>query len=389
MQVRSSVIPPSVTVGEGQIFACQGDIFALDVADGALRHRYILQGVRQVTAYRGQLYVSTNHLHEHTVQALRVDDGAILWRFADEGRIQGAPVIGHDLVYASIVEGEVVALSAADGSPLWRYETGPILFAEPSVAGDSLYIAPAVNQSEVPVVSALDARTGTFQWSAALPESSAYPLTIADNVIYVATHTGCTALSAGDGALRWQVDLNSLVSEKRASADVSSSSLVRESSVYLSCNERRILFVPRDRARPRPEMRGAGFVVALQASDGAVRWRSQIGDETESQRPTPLATLDDLLFVGYAGHLYALDGADGAIRWRVQTGGTLLSTPVATHDAVYVGASDGYVYAVGAKDGSLRWRAFTSTSITVAARVELKFSIVDPPQPPLGTPGQP
>ena len=79
MQVRSSVMPPSVTVGDGQIFACQGDIFALDAQDGALRHRYALRNALHVTAATGRLYVITHSLtanrrQGHTVRALRVDD---------------------------------------------------------------------------------------------------------------------------------------------------------------------------------------------------------------------------------------------------------------------------------------------------------------------------
>lgn len=216
MRVHSSVMPPPVVVGDGLIFACQGDVFALDAADGSVRHRYGPRGVHRVASYGGRLYVATNHVDQHTVHALAVADGITLWRFAEPGRIQGPPVIGDRIVYASIVEGAVVALSAADGSLLWRHETGPLLFAEPHLAADRLYISAAVNQPAQPTVVALDARLGRVRWSAELPESSTVPLAAADNAVYAATHSGCAAFGASDGAQLWRQDLNALASQRRA-----------------------------------------------------------------------------------------------------------------------------------------------------------------------------
>lgn len=161
-----------------------------------------------------------------------------------------------------------------------------------------------------------------------------------------------------------------------------SAPVVRGAAVYLSCGERTHVW-----RNQRPESRSVASVVALHASDGSLLWRSQLGGETESQMPTALATLDDQLFVGYAGTVYALDLADGAIRWRFQTNGVQLSSPAVSPGMVYDGASDGYAYALAAQDGSLRWKAFTSASITIASGVVLKSFSVGAPQPPAEPPG--
>jgi outer membrane protein assembly factor BamB len=360
-QVHSSVMPPSVVVGDSVIYACQGDIFALDAADGTIQRRYAVHGVNEVAISGQTLYVATNYLHEHAVQALQVDNGTVLWTYAVEGNLSGAPVVAGDIVYASASAGHVVALRAADGALLWRYETGQILFSAPTFSDDTLYVTPAVNPPDQPVVLALDAKAGELRWSVPLPQSSTFPLVAAQDVIYISTYTGCTALAANDGALRWQQDTDTILPRPSGGRFLRSAPLVIDTSIALSCVETTI--DRRSRSAGRPQLRHAASVVTLDRASGALRWRSALGADTGAGYPTALAGLDSLILVGAdEGHLYALDTADGTVRWRYKTGGTLLSSPVAAGSTVYVGASDGYVYALRAQDGSLVWRTFTSGS---------------------------
>jgi outer membrane protein assembly factor BamB len=63
---------------------------------------------------------------------------------------------------------------------------------------------------------------------------------------------------------------------------------------------------------------------------------------------------DDTVFVGSPdGFLYALSATDGSVRWRVETLGAVLGRPHLTGDVVLFGSTDGHLYAANATDGTL------------------------------------
>jgi outer membrane protein assembly factor BamB len=51
------------------------------------------------------------------------------------------------------------------------------------------------------------------------------------------------------------------------------------------------------------------------------------------------------------GYVYAIDAATGAIRWREQTGGVVNSSPVVSGGRVYIGTDNDAVYAFNAVTG--------------------------------------
>lgn len=147
----------------------------------------------------------------------------------------------------------------------------------------------------------------------------------------------------------------------------------------------------------------AGYLVALRASDGMVRWRirgytwspvlangmlyTESGADLLAVRPavdgvvTIWRTLldagltgepvfhDGILYINSSGltndnaapngSTYAVDASTGHILWRFQTHGSMFSAPVITADAIYVSAetADGAstLFALNRVDGSLRW----------------------------------
>ncbi|HEX8729753.1 MAG TPA: PQQ-binding-like beta-propeller repeat protein, partial [Ktedonobacterales bacterium] len=309
--------------------------------------------------------------------ALSTSDGAARWRFPDEHRMYTVPVLDSGLVYTTTVEGMVYALRASDGVEMWAFEAGQIITASPTVADGLIYVAPAVNAPEQPYVYVLNASTGALRWSAPVPDSTAHRLTVHAGVLYIATHHGCAALSATNGALLWSRDLPSWGPR--------SAPVVIGDTVCLSTRA-----IPRrvrqeDGTIEHTPAQGQG--VALRASDGAHLWQRDLDG---AQSPTELAAFDDVLYVGSdaasfypAGNasVYALRSQDGAIIWQAATEGERLATPVAASDAVYVGASDGCVYAVRASDGTRLWRTFTSTAVSMAMAIsgELTISGDKPP----------
>ena len=70
--------------------------------------------------------------------------------------------------------------------------------------------------------------------------------------------------------------------------------------------------------------------------------------------------MGDTLFVGSEDFfVYALDARNGAVRWKYETGLGISSSPAATGDMVYIGSKDGFVYALGTKTGDLKWKTRT------------------------------
>src|ERR1700722_695915 len=69
------------------------------------------------------------------------------------------------------------------------------------------------------------------------------------------------------------------------------------------------------------------------------------------------AVVNDTVVVGAGdGFLYALNAASGAVRWKLRTEGRIRSSPAIADGTVYVGSFDGSVYAADLASGRLIWR---------------------------------
>ena len=118
----------------------------------------------------------------------------------------------------------------------------------------------------------------------------------------------------------------------------------------------------------RPD--GVGFVYAIEAASGAVRWKTRIGRGLM----TDIVALDDRLFlVTLDGELVALDLATGQKAWSFQGGRPLgskdmnfLTTPAVTRERVYFGGSDGVLYALSPEAGALVWKSVIGSRVTTA-----------------------
>jgi outer membrane protein assembly factor BamB len=96
----------------------------------------------------------------------------------------------------------------------------------------------------------------------------------------------------------------------------------------------------------------SGWFQALRASNGAVRWRKQIG--SVSSAPLVLGTT---LFVGTNdGTLVCLDAQTGVEKWRYQSRGPIQQQPVATADLIVFSNEADEVIAVDSISGKFKWR---------------------------------
>jgi outer membrane protein assembly factor BamB len=349
MQLQSSALPPYLTVSTNTVFATSGDVYALKSRDGTVFQRNHISGLVSTAVENEILYLNVNNGLEHKTGALRVSDGTFLWDQRAEGHLVGTPVIVSGVVYVCIVDGKIDALHAHDGSLLWHYIVdigpdipsflGPILLTSATVAGDCVYLAPAVNPPLIPYVYALHAKEGKLLWKAPIVDSTSFPLKIVDDVIYISTHSGCLALHAAGGSPIWHY---------KVQGTPCSSPIIVDGTVYLTLSKDQ-----------------KAFLYALRSSDGSLLWQQQLGADSGAHSLTEPAVTINAIYVGTDdGSFMSLAARDGKVLWTRQTGGRLLSSPVIGGEGVYVGANDGCVYAFRASNGIPLWQTCLGVPLT-------------------------
>jgi outer membrane protein assembly factor BamB len=100
-----------------------------------------------------------------------------------------------------------------------------------------------------------------------------------------------------------------------------------------------------------------GEVVALEASDGSERWRTDLGSEVLS---APVAESGMAFAQTIDGRLVALDAATGEVQWTFDNQVPILtlrgtSSPVLSDGIVYTGFASGKVSALRAENGEPIW----------------------------------
>ncbi|AGB38701.1 outer membrane protein assembly factor BamB family protein [Natronococcus occultus] len=147
-------------------------------------------------------------------------------------------------------------------------------------------------------------------------------IAVADGVVYASIDNGVVALDAADGALVWE---NPDVAATAPSVD--------GERVFLTGTE----------------------VVALDRSDGRVRWRTDFGTSEDAAWQT---VAYGGVYVVINGVLYALDPADGTVRWDVAPGpeDAFVAGTAAANGVVYA-ATDEAMLAYDPDTGEEVWRS--------------------------------
>ena len=75
--------------------------------------------------------------------------------------------------------------------------------------------------------------------------------------------------------------------------------------------------------------------------------------------------LGDTLLIGSQDFfVYALDASNGAVRWKYETGLGVSASPAVSGDVVVIGSKDGKLYALEVSTGKLRWKVRAGEVIT-------------------------
>jgi len=140
-----------------------------------------------------------------------------------------------------------------------------------------------------------------------------------------------------------------------------------------------------------------GYIYALDARGGELRWKFHTGGEhrfagkhlhgamPEAEvMPDPFdfflsspVVMGGIVYVGSGdGYVYALDALSGELRWKFRTGNVVHASPAVANDTVYVGSWDSYFYALDAHTGQERWRFKTGEDPAISNQVGIQSSAV-------------
>jgi len=287
------------------------------------------------------------------------------------------PVVGPDgTVYVGTNLGRVYALNPADGKEKWNLITGAGtgsiqpgvlsgVTAPPTLTADNILYVPTSDG----VLRAVRAGDGSVKWATAagaVGTVAAGPTLAANGTIYVIARTTAgevaRALRPTDGAVLWTSAALGAAFGATGSPALSADG----ATLYVTA--------------------GSGFVAALNAANGQVRW-----DGALAPRAPGAVAFTSAWTVGGDGSLY-LGAADGYIRslavngpnrWAFQTGtvATTSATGFAPSvalspdgTAVYAGAEDNSFYALRTGNGTRLW-AYTPGTAT--APVAFSAPLVD------------
>ena len=331
--------------------------------------------------------------------ALDLATGARRWRLDAKSPVSSSPAVGGGLVFAASRDGSIFAVDAARGALRWRLTTGPELpLPWGHESGDHFISSPAYMNGTIVVgaadgnVYAIDATSGRVRWRGRTGGRVRSSPAVADGRVYVGSYDGrvyCFDLATG--AQRWRYDTEGVKLESASFGfdrrSIQSSPVVSDGVVYVGARD--------------------GFLYAIDAADGHLRWRvdhkvswvitspavsggavyagssdgrfAQALDTAGTERwrfsadaivwSSPSVAGPLVYFGDGIGRLHAVDRTTGAEQWMFRTGASMLSSPAIAGGLVVVGSTDGGVYALRADDGPAVQRAvfFDSTYMRAAS----------------------
>ncbi len=197
----------------------QDFLTALRPADGVRLWRVLLDITPYYLAAQDGIVVVSGGFYGDEFEARRASDGQRLWITPANRYNLAPPVIAHGLVYVSGQDGDLYALRLQDGAVQWRFATGDgtadYHTSEPAVVDNTIYWGTG------PLLYALDARTGVLRHFFHVfsdkedggPGDYRYyysPPTVADGALFVAARVtpACNLPHcAGESATLYAVDL--------------------------------------------------------------------------------------------------------------------------------------------------------------------------------------
>lgn len=275
------------------------DLASFDPADGTERWRRELERPVEsgLAVVDGRVHVGGVYgdgARDPTLRAFSTADGSLEWSHvvARDALRVSVPAVVDGTAYAAAGR-HLVAVDARTGERRWRVEFDAELHhAQPAVTDDILVVA-----AEDGTLRAVDG-DGDRAWRVDLGERVETGPVARDGVVYAAGSEALVAVEGGE--VRWRFAPPGPILTRRAAVD--------DDCLYFGTRE--------TGETPR------SLVLAVSVDDGEVEWRRPGVD----LRFVPPAVVGNAVLVG--GHrgrsAWALDATDGAVRWRIDLPGPLL-----------------------------------------------------------------
>jgi outer membrane protein assembly factor BamB len=237
----------------------------------------------------------------------------------------GSPLAADSFIIVGTLRGEVLLFQASTGERLGVMAFGDAVPGSPVLGGSTVYI-PLANTPESMV--AYDLTGGRILWKSVCGPITTSPLLV-EHRLYAGTAEGSlVCLDAESGRILWRYELP----VNRTMKGIRSTPASDGSLIVFGADD--------------------GFVYALDALLGTLRWRRDTGAPVMA----PVALSDGRAFVAnLAGTFICVNLADGAGRWRhAGTDPVFAGAALADGMAVF-GTTGGKVYALSQADGSAVW----------------------------------
>ncbi len=217
----------------------------------------------------------------------------------------------------------------------WVKNLGFETDSSPVIVDDVLYVGTTYG------VSAVDVTTGMQLWTYRTDSFVGGVPAISNGVLYVgANDRKFYAINVSDGTLKW-VNMSAI-------SGYASSPVVEGTIVYA---------MPQD-----------GTFYAFDVDTGEIIWSTLIGKISES---SPAIGDGIITFGTDGGDVVALDASTGKEKWRYNTGSSdIKSSPAIADGTVFIGSDDGSLYALSADNGNLVWKYSTGDNIESSPSVK-------------------
>lgn len=244
----------------------------------------------------------------------------------------------------------------------------PVEYGSPVATSDTVYLA-----SETVGIEAYERSTFRRKWALNLKNGVVSEPVLEGGTLYFGGNDGSFyAVDAEFGRVLWKFDTKVPVYGKPALVGgrvyfVSSDDVVycldQSNGKWLWHYKRGGSFITTVRGNPSPVLSDGmayvgfsdGYLVALNAKDGNLKWEQRIHKGTKFTDVDASVLVDgDRLFVpSYDGELYALNRASGKVLWHIDVGG---SKKVLMDDgSLYLASSNSHIYQIAKETGRIGW----------------------------------
>jgi len=297
------------------------------VGKATQRYWYTAQGAPMPAVYEYQDDQRGSSLRYELLSATWLPPSTGLELLAGQGRLSGSAFLDRG--------GPERAGSAAGGSAdlpaspalhqVWQFTNPNDLTAPPLLAGDLLLLGDVEG-----TLWALDPDGGGVRWTFTTGQPIVATPAVAGGIAYVASGPRLFALDAEEGLFLWSV---------LAEDVIGTSPLALDSDLFFGAED--------------------GFLYAVDARKGTLRWRFQAGSPVNGISATVQKDHRVLCLGTSEGAFLALSASTGDLLWQADLDGAILAAPALFGGAAYAGLSGGMVpgqvTALDLDDGTVQW----------------------------------